>query len=128
MTSLPGYLLVILTAALLYGLTWRNRLIRDPVTGRTRAWWRTAAAKTLIDQLRLREGRLPELPRWHGPVPRWGVLVIRIDPPRGIADAARFSLHYERRTGSYWLKQRGGVLGGPIVFGPGSVKWGEGDQ
>ena len=37
MTSLPEYLLAILAAALLYGLTWRNRLIRDPVTGRTRA-------------------------------------------------------------------------------------------
>lgn len=88
MTSLLGYLLAILAAALLYGLTWRNRLIRDPVTGRTRAWWLSTEAKTLIDQLRLREGRLPELPRWHGPMPRWGVLVIRIDPPRGIADAA----------------------------------------
>lgn len=53
--------------------------------------------------------------------------MIRIDPPPGIADAARFSLHYERRTVTYWLKQRGGVLGGPIVFGPGSVKWGEGE-
>lgn len=119
MTSLPEYLLVILAAALLYGLTWRNRLIRDPASGHTKSFWLTAEAVALIDQLRLREGRLPELPRWHGPVPRWDFLVIRIDPPLGIADAARFSLHFERRTGAYWLKQRGGILGSPIIFGPG---------
>ena len=23
------------------------------------------------------------------------------------------------RTGAYWLKQRGGILGSPIIFGPG---------
>ncbi len=39
----PGYLLVILglaalAALALHALTWRNRLIRHPVTGRTRAW------------------------------------------------------------------------------------------
>lgn len=100
----------------------------DPASGHTKSFWLTAEAAALIDQLRLREGRLPELPRWHGTVPRWGVLVIPIDPPAGIVDAARFSLHYERRTGAYWLKQRGGVLGGPIVFGPGPVKLGEGNQ
>ena len=43
----------------------------------------------------------------------------------GIADATRYSLHLERRSGRYWLKQRGGVLGGLIVFGPGSVDKGE---
>jgi hypothetical protein len=123
----PGYLLVILglAALVLYALTWRNRLIRHPVTGRTRAWWLTAEAKALIEQLGLNGGHLPELPRSPGPVPRCGMLVVRIDPPAGIADAARYSLHLERRTGRYWLKQRGGVLGGPIVFGPGSVNKGE---
>jgi hypothetical protein len=126
--SLPsGYLLLILglTTLLLYALTWRNRLIRDPVTGHTRAWWITAEAKTLIDQLGLNTGHMPELPRWPGPVPRRGMLVVRIEPPAGIADAIRYSLHLERRTGRYWLKQRGGVLGGPIVFGPGSVDIGK---
>ena len=123
----PGYLLVILglAALVLHALTWRNRLIRDPVTGRTRAWWLTAEAKAVIEQVGLNKGHLPELPRWPGPVPRRGMLVVRIDPPAGIADAARYSLHLERRTGRYWLKQRGGVLGGPIVFGPGSVHQGE---
>ena len=123
----PGYLLVILglAALALHALTWRNRLIRHPVTGRTRAWWLTADAKALIEQLGLNEGHLPELPRWPGPVPRRGMLVVRIDPPAGIADAARVSLHLERRTGRYWLEQRGGILGGPIVFGPGSVHQGE---
>lgn len=123
----PGYLLVILglAALALHALTWRNRLIRDPVTGRTRAWWLTAEAKAVIEQLGLNEGQMPELPRWPGPVPRRGMLVVRIDPPAGIADAARYSLHLERRSGRYWLKQRGGVLGGPIVFGPGSVHQGE---
>ena len=123
----PGYLLVILglAAMVLYALTWRNRLIRDPVTGRTWAWWLTAEAKAVIEQLGLKKGHMPELPRWPGPVPRRGMLVVRIDPPAGIADAARYSLHLERRTGRYWLKQRGGVLGGPIVFGPGSVDKGE---
>ena len=123
----PGYLLVILglAALALHALTWRNRLIRHPVTGRTRAWWLTADAKALIEQLGLNEGHLPELPRWPGPVPRRGMLVVRIDPPAGIADAVRVSLHLERRTGRYWLKQRGGILGGPIVFGPGSVDKGE---
>ena len=123
----PGYLLVILglAALALHALTWRNRLIRHPVTGRTRAWWLTADAKALIEQLGLNEGHLPELPRWPGPVPRRGMLVVRIDPPAGIADAVRVSLHLERRTGRYWLKQRGGILGGPIVFGPGSVHKGE---
>lgn len=127
MTSSPGYLLtcLILFAVLFYGLTWRNRLIRDPVTGRTRAYWLSAEARALIDQLRLGEGELPHLPRWQGPVPRWGVLVVRIDPPPGIADATRLSLHLERRTGQYWLKQRGGVIGSQIVFGPGSLKKGE---
>ena len=123
----PDYLLPLLglAALVLYALTWRNRLIRDPVTGRTRAWWLTAEAKALIEQLGLNGGHLPELPRWPGPVPRRGMLVVRIDPPAGIADAARYSLHLERRTGRYWLKQRGGVLGGLIVFGPGSVDKGE---
>ncbi len=124
MTLPPGYPLGFLglAALLLYALTWRNRLIRHPVTGRTRAWWLTAEAKTLIEQLHLREGKMPELPRWPGPVPRRGMLVVRSDPPASIADATRYSLHLERRTGRYWLKQRGGVLGGPIVFGPGSLK------
>ena len=123
----PGYLLVILglAALVLHALTWRNRLIRDPVTGRTKAWWLTAEAKAVIEQLGLNKGHLPELPRWPGPVPRRGMLVVRIDPPAGIADAARYSLHLERHTGRYWLKQRGGVLGGLIVFGPGSVHQGE---
>ena len=123
----PDYLLPLLglAALVLYALTWRNRLIRDPVTGRTRAWWLTADAKALIEQLRLNGGHMPELPRWPGPVPRRGMLVVRIDPPAGIADAARYSLHLERRTGRYWLKQRGGILGGLIVFGPGSVDKGE---
>lgn len=123
----PGYLLVILglAALVLHALTWRNRLIRDPVTGRTKAWWLTAEAKAVIEQLGLNKGHLPELPRWPGPVPRRGMLVVRIDPPAGIADAARYSLHLERHTGRYWLKQRGGVLGGLIVFGPGSVNQGE---
>ncbi len=53
------------------------------------------------------------------------MLVVRIDPPAGIADAARYSLHLERRTGRYWLKQRCGILGGVIVFGPGSLNIGE---
>jgi len=96
-----------------------------PVTGCTRAWWLTAEAKTLLEQLRLDEGQMPALPRWPGPVPRRGMLVVRIDPPAGIADAARYSLHLERHTGRYWLKQRGGILGGLIVFGPGSVDKGE---
>jgi len=123
----PGYLLVILglAALALFALSWRNRLIRDPVTGCTRAWWLTAEAKTLLEQLRLNEGQMPALPRWPGPVPRRGMLVVRIDPPAGIADAARYSLHLERHTGRYWLKQRGGILGGLIVFGPGSVDKGE---
>ncbi len=123
----PGYLLfiLVLAAMVLHALTWRNRLIRHPVTGRTRAWWLTAEAKALIEQLGLNGGHLPELPRWPGPVPRRGMLVVRIDPPAGIADAARYSLHLERRTGRYWLKQRGGILGGLIVFGPGSVDKGE---
>lgn len=124
MTLPPEYLLTFLGLAplLLYGLTWRNRLIRHPVTGRTRALWLSSEAKALIDRLRLREGSLPELPRWQGPVPRRGMLVVRLDPPAGIADAARYSLHLERRTGRYWLKQRGGILGGLIVFGPGVLK------
>jgi hypothetical protein len=123
----PDYLLTLLglAALVLYALTWRNRLIRDPVTGRTKAWWLTAEAKAVIEQLGLNEGHMTELPRWPGPVPRRAILVVRIDPPAGIADAARYSLHLERRTGRYWLKQRGGILGGPIVFGPGSVNKGE---
>ncbi len=129
MTLSSDYLMVILglAALVLHALTWRNRLIRDPVTRRTKAWWLTAEAKAVIEQLGLNKGHLPELPRWSGPVPRRGMLVVRIDPPAGIADAARVSLHLERRTGRYWLKQRGGVLGlgGPIVFGPGSVHQGE---
>lgn len=122
MTSLLGYFLAILAAALLYGLTWRNRLISDPASGHIKSFWLTSEAAALIDQLRPRGDRLPELPRWYGPVPRWDVLVIRIDPPPGIPDAARFSLHYERRTGTYWLKQRGGILGSPIIFGPGVLR------
>lgn len=118
-------ILAALTATLLYGLTWRNRLIRDPVTGRLKALWLTAEANALIDGLHLRDGRLPELPRWQGPVPRLGVLVVRIDPPPGIADAARYSLHLNRSTGQYWIKRRGGLLGTRIVYGPGLLKMGD---
>ncbi len=62
----PDYLLPLLglAALVLYALTWRNRLIRDPVTGRTRAWWLTADAKALIEQLRLNGGHMPATP-WH---------------------------------------------------------------
>jgi hypothetical protein len=121
MTAVTNLLLAILAAALLYGLTWRNRLIRHPVTGNTRAWWLSAEAQDLIDRLRIREGEWPELPRWQGPIPSRGVLVVRIDPPAGIKDAARYSLHLERRTGRYWLTQRGGFLGTRITFGPGEL-------
>jgi len=63
MVSLLEFLLMILAGLAFYGLTWRNRLIRDPVTGRTKAPWLTAEAAALVDKLHLREGKLPELPR-----------------------------------------------------------------
>ncbi len=122
MTAATNLILAILAAASLYALTWRNRLIRHPVTGNTRGWWLSAEAQDLIDRLRIREGEWPELPRWQGPIPRRGVLVVRIDPPAGIKDAARYSLHLERRTGRYWLTQRGGFLGTRITFGPGELR------
>jgi hypothetical protein len=60
----PDYLLVILglAALALHALTWRNRLIRDPVTGRTKAWWLTAEAKAVIEQLGLKEGHMLNCP------------------------------------------------------------------
>lgn len=88
------------------------------MTGSVRVWWLSAEAQDLIDRLPIREGEWPELPRWLGPIPRRSVLVVRIDPPAGIKDATRYSLHLERRTGRYWLTQWGGFLGTRITFGP----------